>query len=142
MHELLQQAVIIALISGGLVAGVPLMFTALGEMISERAGVLNIGLEGMMLFGAYAGFVGAYYGNSSWIGYLTGIAGGTFVALFMVVFCVWLGLDQIVVGIALTIAAEGATSTLDNAQFSGSRLGRVCLASLCSCTWASRSSRS
>ncbi len=121
MHELLQQAVIIALISGGLVAGVPLMFTALGEMISERAGVLNIGLEGMMLFGAYAGFVGAYYGNSSWIGYLTGIAGGTFVALFMVVFCVWLGLDQIVVGIALTIAAEGATSTLDNAQFSGSR---------------------
>jgi general nucleoside transport system permease protein len=121
MHELLKQAVLTALISGGLVAGVPLMFTSLGEMISERAGVLNIGLEGMMLFGAYAGFIGAYYGHSSWLGYVTGIAGGTFIALFMVVFCVWLGLDQIVVGIALTIGAEGATSTLDGAQFSTTR---------------------
>jgi ABC-type uncharacterized transport system permease subunit len=124
MSELLQQSVLIALISGGLVAGVPLMFTSLGEMISERAGVLNIGLEGMMLFGAYAGFVGAYYGGSSGIGYLAGMAGGTFIALFMVVFCVWLGLDQIVIGIALTIGAEGVTSTLDGAQFtSRPRLG-------------------
>jgi simple sugar transport system permease protein len=121
MHELLKQSVLIALISGGLVAGVPLMFTSLGEMISERAGVLNIGLEGMMLVGCYAGFVGAYYGHSSWLGYLAGIAGGTFVALFMVVFCVWLGLDQIVIGIALTIGAEGVTSTLDGAQFSSTR---------------------
>jgi simple sugar transport system permease protein len=124
MHEILQQAVLTALISGGLVAGVPLMFTSLGEMISERAGVLNIGLEGMMLVGAYAGFVGAYFLHSSWLGYLAGMAGGTFVAVFMVVFCVWLGLDQIVVGIALTLSAEGVTSTLDGAQFSARpRLG-------------------
>ena len=52
------------------------MFTALGETISERAGVLNIGLEGMMLLGAYAGFLGAYYGHSVWLGYLAGIAAG------------------------------------------------------------------
>ena len=39
------------------------MFTAVGETISERAGVLNIGLEGMMLVGAYVGFIGAYYGG-------------------------------------------------------------------------------
>jgi general nucleoside transport system permease protein len=121
MHELLKTAVLTALVSGGLVAGVPLMFTALGEAISERAGVLNIGLEGMMLFGAYAGFVGAYYGHSSWLGYLAGMAGGTFIALFMVILCVWLGLDQIVVGIALTIGAEGATSTLHSAQFANTR---------------------
>ena len=50
------------------------MFTALGETISERAGVLNIGLEGMMLLGAYCGFLGAYYGHSVWLGYLAGIA--------------------------------------------------------------------
>ena len=53
-----------SLVAGGLLAGVPLMFTALGETISERAGVLNLGLEGMMLLGAYVGFIGAYYGHS------------------------------------------------------------------------------
>jgi general nucleoside transport system permease protein len=121
MHELLKQAVLIALITGGITAGIPLMFTALGETISERAGVLNIGLEGMMLFGAYTGFVGAYYSHSSWVGYLAGMAGGTFISAFMVVFCVWLGLDQIVVGIALTLGAEGTTSVLHGSQFGGTR---------------------
>ena len=84
-------------IAGGIVAGVPLMFTTLGEAISERAGVLNIGLEGMMLLGAYLGFLGAYYGNSVWLGYLAGIGGGMIGSAVMVVLCVWLGLDQIVV---------------------------------------------
>jgi simple sugar transport system permease protein len=114
-------------IAGGLLAGLPLMFTALGESISERAGVLNIGLEGMMLMGAYCGFLGAYYGNNQWYGYLAGIAAGMVSSLFMVVLCVWLGLDQIVVGIAITLAGEGITSVLYQTRFSGSepRLGNV-----------------
>ncbi len=114
-----------SLLAGGLVAGVPLMFTALGEAISERAGVLNIGLEGMMLLGAYAGFLGAYYGHSEWVGYLTGMAAGAGASLFMVVLCVRLGLDQIVVGIAITLAGEGITSVLYQSHFSSSqpRLG-------------------
>ena len=106
-----------SVIAGGLLAGVPLMFTALGETISERAGVLNIGLEGMMLLGAYLGFLGAYYTGSVWVGFLTGIAGGMIGSVFMVVLCVWLGLDQIVVGIAITLAGEGITSVLQQAQF-------------------------
>ena len=57
-----------SVLAGGLLAGLPLMFTALGETISEQAGVLNIGLEGMMLLGAYVGFLGAYYGGTSWVG--------------------------------------------------------------------------
>ena len=69
--------------------GVPLMFTALGETISERAGVLNIGLEGMMLLGAYVGFLGTYYSGSVWVGFLTGILAGMLGSLFMVVLCVW-----------------------------------------------------
>jgi simple sugar transport system permease protein len=114
-------------IAGGLLAGVPLMFTALGESISERAGVLNIGLEGMMLAGAYCGFLGAYYGNTQWIGYLTGIGAGVLASLIMVVLCVWLGLDQIVVGIAITLAGEGITSVLYQNRFSSTqpRLGNV-----------------
>ena len=105
-------------VAGGLLAGVPLMFTALGEAISERAGVLNIGLEGMMLAGAYCGFLGAYYGNSIWVGYLAGMAGGTIGAVVMAVLCVWLGLDQIVVGIAITLVGEGITSVLYQSEFS------------------------
>ena len=58
------QTFLTSLVAGGLLAGVPLMFTALGEQISEASGVLNIGLEGMMLTGAYTGFLGAYYGHS------------------------------------------------------------------------------
>jgi simple sugar transport system permease protein len=112
-------------IAGGLVAGVPLMFTALGETISERAGVLNIGLEGMMLLGAYVGFLGTYYGGSVWVGYLTGMLGGALASVFMVVLCVWLGLDQIVVGIAITLAGEGITSVLYQSAYSSTepRLG-------------------
>jgi simple sugar transport system permease protein len=112
-------------LAGGLVAGVPLMFTALGEAISERAGVLNIGLEGMMLLGAYFGFLGAYYGHSAWLGYGAGIVAGMLGSVFMVVLCVWLGLDQIVVGIAITLAGEGITSVLYQTHFSSSepRLG-------------------
>ena len=114
-------------VAGGLLAGVPVMFTALGESISERAGVLNIGLEGMMLAGAYCGFLGAYYGHTEWLGYLSGIGAGILASLIMVVLCVWLGLDQIVVGIAITLAFEGITSVLYQTRFSTSepRLGAI-----------------
>ncbi len=114
-----------SVVAGGLLAGVPLMFTALGETISERAGVLNIGLEGMMLVGAYVGFLGAHYTGSQWAGYAAGIAGGAIASVFMVVLCVWLGLDQIVVGIAITLAGEGITSVAQQAQFGSTypRLG-------------------
>lgn len=121
MNDLLTDAFFTALISGGLLAGVPLLFAALGETISERAGVLNIGLEGMMLIGAYAGFVAALYGHYSWLGYGAGMAAGAAVSLFMVVLCVHLGLDQIVVGIGITLAAEGMTSLLHGAQFAETR---------------------
>jgi general nucleoside transport system permease protein len=116
-----------SVLAGGLLAGVPLMFTALGEAISERAGVLNIGLEGMMLVGAYAGFLGTHYGGSMWFGFLAGIGAGMAASVFMVVLCVWLGLDQIVVGIAITLAGEGITSVLYQSQFSSTqpRLGSV-----------------
>ena len=57
MSDLLSQEFLTALISGGLVAAMPLLFASLGELVSEQAGVLNVGLEGYMLFGAYLAFV-------------------------------------------------------------------------------------
>jgi ABC-type uncharacterized transport system permease subunit len=117
LSSLFHQTVLTALISGGIIAGLPLMLTALGETISERAGVLNLGLEGMMLVGAYVGFIGAYYGHASWLGFLLGALGGLVTCSLMVALCVWLGLNQIVVGIAITLAGEGITSVLQGAQF-------------------------
>jgi simple sugar transport system permease protein len=121
LTELFTQEVITALIAGGILAGIPLLFAALGEMVSERAGVLNIGIEGTMLVGAYVGFVAAYHSGSTSLGFLAGAGAGAAVSIIMVVLCVWFGLDQIVVGIAITLAAEGATAMIFDAQFAESR---------------------
>ena len=127
MGSILTADFVAAVISGAILAGMPILFAALGETISEQAGVLNIGLEGMMLFGAYAGFVVANWTGSSWVGFLAAIIAGMAVSLLMVVFCVRMGRDQIVVGIAILLTMEGLTSLLHQVQFGESypRLGSV-----------------
>lgn len=118
MEALLTQAFLSALLFGAVTAGVPLLLAGLGEQISEKAGVLNIGIEGMMLFGAYVGFVAAFYSGSFWLGFLAGGIGGATVAALMALFCIHLGLNQIVIGIALTLGFEGLTALLHHFQFS------------------------
>ena len=110
-----------ALVAGAILAGVPLMFASVGELVSQRAGVLNIGLEGMMLIGAYVGFVAAYHGGSEWLGFGAGMLAGAGVSLVMVLFCVRWGLDQIVVGIAITLTCEGATALIFESEFAEHR---------------------
>ncbi|MDH4341308.1 MAG: ABC transporter permease [Thermoleophilia bacterium] len=121
ISDAFSQPALTALVGGAILAGVPLLFAALGELVSQRAGVLNIGLEGMMLMGAYAGFVAAYHGDSEWLGFGAGLLAGAGVSLLMVLFCVRWGLDQIVVGIAITLTCEGATALIFNAEFAESR---------------------
>jgi general nucleoside transport system permease protein len=118
MQALLTEPFLVSLLFGAVTAGVPLLLAGLGEQISEKAGVLNIGIEGMMLFGAYTGFVAAYYTGSFNLGFLAGGLGGMAVALFVVLFCIRFGLNQIVIGIALTIGVEGLTALLHFFQFS------------------------
>ena len=118
MEGLLTEAFLSALLFGAITAGVPLLLAGLGEQISEKAGVLNIGIEGMMLFGAYGGFVAAYYTGSFWLGFLAGGVFGMAVAALMALFCIRLGLNQIVIGIALTLGFEGLTALLHYFQFS------------------------
>ena len=117
----LSEAGLTALLSGAILVCVPLLFAGLGELVSERGGVLNIGLEGMMLMGAYAGFVAAYHGDSEWLGFGAGMLAGAGVSLVMVLFCVRWGLDQIVVGIAITLTCEGATALIFESEFAESR---------------------
>ena len=118
MGGLLTEVFIASLLFGAVTVGIPLLLAGLGEQISEKSGVLNIGIEGMMLMGAYGGFVAAYYTESFWFGFLAGGFLGMAVAFLMVLFCVLLSMNQIVIGIALTIGAEGLTALLHHFQFS------------------------
>ncbi|TDQ80627.1 nucleoside ABC transporter membrane protein [Dongia mobilis] len=118
MNALLAQPFLTALVFGAITAGIPLLLAGLGEQISEKAGVLNIGIEGMMLFGAYAGFVAAYYSGSFLVGFVVGGLGGALVAALVMLLCIRFGLNQIVIGIAVTLGFEGLTAILHHFQFS------------------------
>ena len=120
MTGLFSEVFLGALLFGAVTAAIPLLLAGLGEQMSEKAGVLNIGIEGMMICGAYCGFVSAFYSGSLWLGFLTGALGGMAVALVMALLCVRLGLNQIVIGIALTLGLEGLTALLHHFQFSRS----------------------
>jgi ABC-type uncharacterized transport system permease subunit len=112
MEALLTTAFLTALISGAVTAGMPLLLAGLGEQMSEKAGVLNVGIEGMMLAGAFGGFFVAYSTESIALGFLAGALAGCGVAILMALLCVRLGLNQIVIGIGLTLGFEGITSLL------------------------------
>ncbi|MEP7381387.1 MAG: ABC transporter permease [Gemmatimonadota bacterium] len=94
----------------------PLAFAALGETISERAGVINVGLEGVIISGCFGAVVGAQVGGVSG-GLLAGMLGGMAAAGVFALFVVWLRTDQIITGTALTLGALGLTGTLYRAVF-------------------------
>jgi simple sugar transport system permease protein len=120
MEGLLTEVFIGSLLFGAITAGIPLLLAGLGEQMSEKAGVLNIGIEGMMLLGAYFGFLGAYSSDSFTLGFLTGGLAGLAAAALMVALCVYGSMNQIVVGIAITLGAEGLTALLHHFHFSRS----------------------
>lgn len=94
----------------------PLALAALGETISERAGVINVGLEGVIIAGCFGAVVGARSGSVT-AGLLAGVAAGVLAALVFALFVVWLRTDQIITGTALTLGALGLTGTLYRAVF-------------------------
>ena len=106
-----------ALLAAALRYATPLIFAALGGVVSERSGVVNIGLEGMMLTGAFFGAWGADL-TSSWLGgILIGIAAGALLGLVHAVFAVTLRADQIVSGTAINFLAIGITGFLFVKQY-------------------------
>jgi simple sugar transport system permease protein len=121
MEDLFTETFLTALVAGGVLAAMPLLFASLGEMVSEQAGVLNVGLEGMMLAGAYGGFVVALETESTWLGLGGGMIVGALVSLLMVLLCVRMKLGQIVIGIGIVLVAEGITSLLFDARYAASR---------------------
>lgn len=88
----------------------PLIFASMGELISQRAGILNVGLEGMMLCGAFGAFLAMWATDSFLIGLVAGAAAGVALALVMAALTLGAGADQIVAGVGLGILAVGLTS--------------------------------
>ncbi|MFE1748882.1 ABC transporter permease [Coleofasciculus sp. H7-2] len=89
---------------------VPLAFAALGGLFSERSGVLNIGLEGMLLSGAFASAAGAFFTGNVWLGMLLAIIVGGLVGLLHAYLCITWRVDQLVSGLAINLTAAGLTS--------------------------------
>ena len=90
----------------------PLIFAALGGMFSERSGVVNIGLEGLMLISAFAGVVGASFTGSALVGLGFGLAAGLIFALIHALMCITFEADQIISGTAIILLALGGTGFL------------------------------
>ncbi len=103
-----------------LVFSSPVALAAIGETVSQKSGVINIGLEGTMLAGAFFGMLGSLTTHSPWIGLFCGVAVGITLSLISGWFCVKLDADQVVVGAAVNLLALGVTGTLFRARFGSS----------------------
>jgi simple sugar transport system permease protein len=95
----------------------PILFAGIGELVAQRAGVINIGLEGMMLAGAFFGFWAAHAAGSLLLGVIVGMLAGTVLGVVMAALSVSANADQIVVGIGITILATGATTFANEELF-------------------------
>jgi len=113
----LPEAIIVSIIA----ASTPLLLAAAGELVVERAGVLNLGVEGMMIMGAAGGFAGAYFTGSTFIGAITGIIAGIALSAVFALLTLSLAVNQVATGLALTILGVGL-SGLIGADFVGQKI--------------------
>ena len=98
-----------------IVAGTPLIITALGELVTEKSGVLNLGAEGMMAVGAIAGFAVAYHSGSTTLGAMAGLVAGAMMALIFAVLTLTLLANQVASGLALSIFGVGLSAFVGKA---------------------------
>jgi len=110
-------ALITSILAVTIRAGTSLVYATIGEIYTERSGILNLGVEGMMLAGAVMGFAAAYHTGSAWAGVAVAMLVGGLLALIHAFLTITLRADQVVSGLALTIFGSGLAS------FLGQRLG-------------------
>ncbi len=118
--DLLQVTFVVSIIAGAIRMATIVLFGALGELVAERSGVLNLSVEGMMLTGAFAGFIGAFFSHSLWVGVLCAALGGVLISLIFALLAVVLHVDQTVSGLSVNIFAAGLTFYLFRTIFPNS----------------------
>ncbi|MEM7534738.1 MAG: ABC transporter permease [Chloroflexota bacterium] len=109
LQDVLTTAFIVSLFATTIRLATPILLAALGELITERAGILNLGVEGMMLMGAFTGFIVAYFTESLALGYIMAAVGGGVLALLMAFLATTLKVDQTISGLAINLLASGMT---------------------------------
>jgi len=121
----LNWAFVIALFTAAIRLAVPVLLATLGEIVTERSGVMNLGLDGVMVVGGVSGFLVAYFlqggplaGISQWLGLLAGAAAGMLMGLIVAVFAVTLRADQVITGVTLVVFGHGVGNYIYRQQFS------------------------
>jgi len=103
---------LIPILVAAVAAGTPMVFAALGELVTEKSGVLNLGVEGMMLMGAVTGFAVASQTGNPWLGAAAGMVAGAAMALIFAVLTLNLMANQVASGLALTLFGVGLSAFL------------------------------
>ncbi len=116
---------VILLLSITLMYSTPLVFGALGGVISERSGVTNIGIEGMMVVGAVAAAAGSYFSGNPWIGFILAGICGAIVALLHAVASVSFAADQTISGVAINMLAPGIALFACRQLFEGAAMSPI-----------------
>lgn len=108
----MSEALLISILAAAITAGTPILFAALGELITERAGVLNLGVDGIMLVGAATGFMATVTFGNPWIGVAVALTAGALMSLIHAFLTVTLRANQVVSGLALGIFGTGLSGYL------------------------------
>ena len=100
---------LLAFLTQTLRIAIPYLFAAAGGIVSERAGIIALSLEGFMLSGAFGAVLGSYYSGNPWVGLLCGMAAGLLTSMLLGLATIRYRADQVVVGIAINLLVVGAT---------------------------------
>lgn len=100
------------LLAGSVALAIPLIFGSLGGLLCERSGVVNIAIEGQLLFGAFSAAVAGSLSGSAWVGLLAAVVGAALVSLVLAVFSITYKVNQVIVGVVLNVLVSGLTGFL------------------------------
>lgn len=117
LEQFFQTSILISVAAATVRIATPLLLAALGELVAERSGVYNMGLEGMMLMGALTGYLAAYSSGSLWVGVAAAGLTGALMALVFAVLVITFKVEQIVTGLAINLLGAGLSTYWLRAAF-------------------------